>query len=594
MLGIFTFTGELIKPFERAAVAAEASATAEEAQAPTAATAEAEPADRADLGITQKLADRFGIQSEKPDGSMTWQFALLSVLGLPIFTLLKALANYLNHYYMRWVGGRVVRDLRNAVFENLQNQSLKFYSKCSIGNLISRCTNDMASVEGAISQTVADLTRAPVEVVVAVSYVIYMALRNRFFGVLIVILIAFPLIVVPIVVMGRRIKRYTHSALSRVSDLVSRMQENFTGIRVVKAFHTELWELSRFAQMNKRYFHSVMRAVKAELAIAPVMECIGIIFIVAGLVFCYAREIRLYEIAPLAVAAFYAYRPIKQLAKVNANLQRSIAAAERIFSLLDADTALPEAANPVVVEDFREKIVFDHVSFRYDENDPLILSDISFELAKGHVIAFVGQTGSGKTTIANLLARFYDPTSGRILLDGTDLRDIQIESLRRQIGVVTQETILFNETIADNIAYGSWEASREEIIAAAEKANAHEFIMANPEGYDRVVGEKGFVLSGGQRQRIAIARAILRNPPILILDEATSALDTVTERLVQEALSRLMENRTVFAIAHRLSTIKHADQILVIDGGKILERGTHNELYAANGTYRELCDMQFS
>ncbi|OPZ28610.1 MAG: putative multidrug export ATP-binding/permease protein [Lentisphaerae bacterium ADurb.BinA184] len=238
--------------------------------------------------------------------------------------------------------------------------------------------------------------------------------------------------------------------------------------------------------------------------------------------------------------------------------------------------------------------MFDGVGFRYEPNEPAVLSDIGFELRRGQVIAFVGETGSGKTTIAGLLARFFEPTEGRVTLDGIDLRQVETASLRRLVGVVTQETILFNDTIGGNIAYGSPEATPEQIQDAARQANAHDFIMASPEGYERVVGEKGFVLSGGMRQRIAIARAILRNPPILILDEATSALDTVTERLVQDALAHLTQNRTVFAIAHRLSTIKHADQILVVEGGRIVERGTHDELYAAGGRYRRLCDLQFA
>jgi len=265
---------------------------------------------------------------------------------------------------------------------------------------------------------------------------------------------------------------------------------------------------------------------------------------------------------------------------------------DRIFQVLDTDTALKEAAHPVVVERFRDRVVFDNVSFRYAEQGEMTVQGIQLEISRGHVIAVVGETGSGKTTLANLLARFYDPTLGRVLLDGVDLRDIEIASLRRLVGMVTQDTILFNDTIASNIAYGSHGVSQEEIERAARKANAHDFIVADPAGYGRIVGEKGFVLSGGEKQRVAIARAILKNPPILILDEATSALDTVTERLVQQAISEVMKDRTVFAIAHRLSTVRHADLILLIDKGQIVERGTHEELYGRGGRYRVLCDMQ--
>jgi ABC-type multidrug transport system fused ATPase/permease subunit len=309
-------------------------------------------------------------------------------------------------------------------------------------------------------------------------------------------------------------------------------------------------------------------------------------------VVCYARGARLYQILPLGLAAIAAYRPIKQLTQVNANLQRGSAAMHRICEVLDTDTALPDPRVPVRMSGFKERIVFDHVSFRYDSGNDAVLDDISVEIPRGSVVALVGETGSGKTTFADLVARFYDPTEGRVLLDGVDLRDIDVADLRRMIGVVTQETVLFNDTIAGNIAYGSREGSREEIVEAARKANAHEFIQADPAGYERVVGEKGFVLSGGQRQRIALARAILKDAPILILDEATSALDTVTERLVQQAVARAMEGHTVLAIAHRLSTVRNADRIYLLEKGRIVEQGTHDELYAEGGRYRKLCDMQ--
>jgi subfamily B ATP-binding cassette protein MsbA len=404
--------------------------------------------------------------------------------------------------------------------------------------------------------------------------------------------VAFPLCVVPIIVLGHYVRKFTRRALEGVSLLVSRMHETFTGIRVVKAFHMEQTEAGRFRVMNAGYFRSIVGALRAELLMTPLMESVGVVLGCAFLAVCYARGVKLHEIAPIGVAAIFVYRPLKQLARVNANLQRGAAALERIFGLLDTDTALVESAQPVVAEGFEDRIVFDNVSFAYEAEGAPILKEISLEIPKGGVVAVVGETGAGKTTLANLLARFYDPTEGRVTLDGVDLRELRIASLRRLIGVVTQETILFNDTIANNIAYGSPEASRERIEEAARQANAHEFITADPEGYERVVGEKGFRLSGGERQRVAIARAVLRNPPILILDEATSALDTVTERLVQQAIARVMENRTVFAIAHRLSTVRHADQILLLDNGRIAEQGTHQELYDAGGRYRALCDMQ--
>jgi ABC-type multidrug transport system fused ATPase/permease subunit len=283
---------------------------------------------------------------------------------------------------------------------------------------------------------------------------------------------------------------------------------------------------------------------------------------------------------------------MKQLGKVQAQIERGRAALARIYSLLDTDFSLPLAPHPVRKANFEDRVRFDHICFRYGDGPELTIKDVSFEIPYGSVVAVVGGTGSGKTTLANLLARFYDPVSGTVTMDGTDLRQMDIGGLRNLVGVVTQETVLFNDTVAANIAYGSPEATREQVVAAAKLANAHAFIMSQPDGYDRVVGEKGFALSGGERQRVAIARAILKNPPILVLAEATSALDTVTERLVQDAINKLMANRTTFAIAHRLSTIRNADLILVMEKGAVIERGTHEQLLAAGGIYRSLCDMQ--
>ena len=583
VFGVLRFVAPVIKPFTTDV---------------TPETAVEDDAGGDEQGLTESIVERaaedLGIQKARDDGRITWQFMLLTTFGLPLFWGLKALMEFLNKYLMRWVGARVIVDVRNSLFDNLQNQSLKFFGKCDIGNLISRCTNDTRAVEGAVSKTVADLTRAPVEVIAAFTFIVFSVIEYDLFGVLLALLVWVPFILLPMVILGRRVKRYAREALGRVADVVSRMQENFTGIRVVKAFHTEAYEMKRFKKTNEGYFTSMIHALRAELAIQPVMESLAIIFVCGGFIYCYAHGVNLHEIIPIGLALVMAHRPLKQVVKLNVSIQRSAAAAERLFEVLDTDTSLAESPNPVVVDDFKHVIRFSNVSFKYDEAEPEILKNIDFELPKGHVAAFVGETGSGKTTVANLLARFYDPTSGAVTLDGVDLREIRIESLRKLIGVVTQETILFNTTIAENIAYGTPNATREDIVEAARKANAHEFIEANPEGYDRVVGEKGFVLSGGQRQRVAIARAILRNPPILILDEATSALDTVTERLVQEALFRLMKNRTVFAIAHRLSTIKHADQIYLLDKGAIVEHGTHQELYDHEGLYRHLCDIQFS
>jgi len=582
LIGVFSYVKDVVTPFTPAPAAVEQV----DPGVPS-------PVPELD-GWQKRLVDYFGIEPTTEDGRITRGMLVITLLGVPLFFLLKAGATYINRYFMRWVGARVIRDIRDEVFANLQHQSLTFHGKCDIGSLISRCTNDIVLIEKAVSQTIADLTRCPVEVAACFGFVIWKSIDAGLTSLLPGLLILVVLVILPIVILGRLVKNITRKALKQVAGLISRMQETLTGIRVVKAFHMEETEISRFKALNRRYFKSMVRALRAELAMQPLMEVVAVIAICAGALMCYQKGVTLADLAPVVLAVVTAYRPLKQLAKVNVSIQRSSAAAERIFELMDLDTALPEASDPTAMTEFAEKIVFDRVRLQYSPEEPLVIDDMSFELERGHMIAFVGETGSGKTTVANLLARFYDPTAGAITIDGIDLRKVEIASLRRLVGVVNQETILFNDTIANNIAYGTPGASMDDVISAAKQANAHEFIMENPEGYERVVGEKGFVLSGGQCQRVAIARAILRNPPILILDEATSALDTVTERLVQEALGHLMENRTVFAIAHRLSTIKHADQIYLLDKGRIVENGTHDELYEHDGRYRHLCDIQFS
>ncbi len=537
-------------------------------------------------------AERLGIETTRADQTLTPFFLALTLAVLPLVVLLRAATVYINRYCMRWVAARVVRDLRNDLFDHLQRQSLLFFGKSDVGQLISRCTNDTTVVERVVAASITDITRAPIEIVAALAFVVYFSVRHGVVDIVLLVGLGFPLCIVPIVVIGRRVRRYMTMALDRISMLVSRMHENFTGIRVVKAFHMEAEESRRFFEMNKSYFGKLVRAFKAELLMTPMMEGVAVILAMAFVVVCYARRVAMYEIFPILLAAIVIYKPMKQLARINANLQRGGAALDRIFQLLDRNTTLPESPRARPLKNFCGEIRFESVGFRYGDTGDYVVRDIDFTIPKGEVVAVVGATGSGKTTLANLLARFYDPVTGRITLDGIDEREIEIAALRNLMGIVTQDTILFNDTIARNIGYGSGDAGMDRIEDAARKANAHEFIMRDPQGYQRMVGEKGCLLSGGERQRLAIARAIVRNPPILILDEATSALDTVTERLVQEALDRVMKDRTVFAIAHRLSTVRHAHRILLLDQGRIMERGTHDELLALGGGYRRLCDMQ--
>ncbi len=597
-LGVFQYAPRVIEPFEERILRIEETAAPRpddetEEKRGREPRAEATSIETED-GAEGFLAELLDIPRFREDGTITWQFMLIGVLGLPLFFALRAAAVFLNLYFMHWVGARLVFDLRNRIFRNLQEQSLAFFGTSDVGSLISHVTNDANKVETGIAKHVADLTQAPVVVAVSAFSVVHTVITREFPLWFFVLLLIVPLVFIPIIVLGRRVRQHTDNALQGIGRLVSRLQENLTGIRVVKAFHNEEREIAHFEEMNQNYFGNAIRALRAQLWVSPFIEFLGVLCACVGLVVCYALGIRLSDLTPLGLALYVAYRPIKRLARMNVSLQTSVAAADRLFKLADIDMKLPEHPQPVVKEEFTDRVVFEHVSFAYGSHEEPAVQDINFEMARGQTVAFVGETGSGKTTVANLLARFYDPTEGRILLDDVDLRELEIASLRRLIGVVNQETILFNESIADNIAYGVPDASREAIINAAKQANAHYFIMELPRAYERVVGDKGFVLSGGQRQRIAIARAILRNPPILILDEATSALDTVTEKLVQQALLHLMENRTVFAIAHRLSTIQDADQICVIDKGRIVERGTHNQLYQQGGMYQRLCDLQFT
>lgn len=361
---------------------------------------------------------------------------------------------------------------------------------------------------------------------------------------------------------------------------------------MIRAFRQEAREKESFRQVNERYFRALRRAIRAEVAVPPILQVSAMVLAGVFIWLCYVNGLTLGVLGGMAFAAQSMYKPIKDLVKVNAGLQKGAAAAERFFQVLDQDNSLPVSPNPRHVRGFQREIQFRDVSFRYTPEGQDVLQGLDLSIRKGEMVALVGQTGSGKSTVANLLARFYDPTGGAVELDGVDLRDLDVTDFRNLVGVVSQDTFLFNTTIEENIRYGRPQATRQEVEEAARQAKALEFIQEHPDGFQRIVGERGDLLSGGQKQRIAIARAILRNPPILILDEATSALDTVTERLVQEALNNVMRNRTVLAIAHRLSTIQAASCILVLEKGRVVERGTDAQLRQAGGIYCRLAQMQ--
>ena len=545
-----------------------------------------------EYGKIRKWAARLGVPMQSEDEALGIPLLLAIIIVVPLVALLRCALVFLNHYCLAWAGMKTVRDIRCDILRHVQDQSMQFHGRIDVGQLMSRCTSDPHQVQLVIQHVLQELAQAPFEIAVSVGFIVWSAAKNDMLPTLGIIVVGFPMFMVPVVFLSKRIRKWSKKALERFSAVGSRIHEILTCIRVVKAYNTEEFEARKYDQANDQTLKATLRSLRWGLLVGPAVETVGIILICAFIVWCFFTGVKLSMIIPMLAPLLLIYRPLKQLSKLQVQVEQGRAALARIWSIMDVDMELEEKPGAAEKKAFTDRVVFDHVSFRYDTADRDAVHDATFEIERGKLVAVVGGTGSGKTTMSALLARFFDPTSGRITMDGTDLRELRISDLRRLVGSVQQETLLFNDTIEANIRYGSPDATHEQVVAAAKLANAHDFIMSQPEGYSRLAGEKGFALSGGERQRVAIARAILRNPPILILDEATSALDTVTERLVQNAIDNLMKDRTTFAIAHRLSTIRGADLILVMREGEIVERGTHEELYEANGVYRRLCDMQ--
>ena len=506
--------------------------------------------------------------------------------------LIKGIGSYVSTYLMASVGQRVVMDLRNDLYRHILGQSASFFSQRTTGQLMSRINNDVGQVQQAVSETAGDLAR---ESLALVGYGALLVYYDAWLAVF--CFISAPIIVYPLVRLGQRVRRTTRRSQEAIEQLSHVSAEAFTGHRIVKAFGSEAKEVEKFGRAGYHLYRINMKVMAALSTLPPLMELIGGVAM-AGALWYGSREIAagglsLGEFTSFIAALFLMYGPAKKLSRVNANLQQAIAASERVFEMLDLHTEVAEKPGAPALAPFGRAIEFRDVTFGYEELHTRTLRGVSFTVPAGQMVAIVGRSGAGKTTLVNLLPRFYDVSAGGILIDGVDIRDVALKSLRSQIGIVTQETVLFDESVADNIAYGATGASRAEIEAAAQAAHAHEFIATLPHGYDTVIGERGQRLSGGQRQRLAIARALLKNAPILVLDEATSALDTEAELLVQEALANLMMNRTSFVIAHRLSTIRRADAIVVIERGRVVEIGRHDELLARpSGTYAMLYQMQ--
>jgi subfamily B ATP-binding cassette protein MsbA len=505
--------------------------------------------------------------------------------------LLKGVGSYGSSYLMADVGQRVVMDLRNALYRHILGQSASFFAQRTTGQLMSRINNDVGQVQQAVSETAADLARETLALVGFAALLFYYDAWLALFC-----LISAPLIVYPLIRLGQRVRKTTRRSQEALEQLSHISAEAFTGHRIVKAFGTEAKEGGKFARAGYQLFRTNMKVTAALSSLPPLMEVIGGFGMAAALWYG-SREIAdgdltIGELTSFIATLFLMYGPAKKLSRVNANLQQAVAASERIFEMLDTHTEVHDKPDAPALAPFTRAIEFRDVMFGYDEPGR-ILRGVSFTVRAGQMIAVVGRSGAGKTTLVNLLPRFYDVTGGTICIDGVDVRDVALASLRSQIGIVTQDTVLFDDSIANNIAYGSPHASRAEIEAAARAANAHDFVTAMPRSYDTFIGERGQRLSGGQRQRLAIARALLKNAPILVLDEATSALDAESELLVQEALSNLMLNRTSFVIAHRLSTIRRADAIIVLEEGRIAEIGRHDDLVGRpSGTYAALYQMQ--
>ena len=511
------------------------------------------------------------------------------IMFVPVLFFLKGLTNFLYSYYMSEIGQLCVRDIRSLLYGKIQSLSLEYFTKKRAGELISRITNDVKVVENALSYGTTDLVYQSFLVVIFTFTIFYIHLKLAL-GALIMI----PLVVFPIIGVGRVLRKISRNSQEKMADINSLLVETINGVRIVKAFSMEQHEIERFRVHNQGYFKLSMKAIKRTLLLSPATEFIGVLFGVLILAWVgrdvIAGKVSFGVFGLFLGSLFSLIRPLKKLSQVNSLNEQAVAASERIYEILDSQPTVMEKPGAKEIVSFRGKVEFENVWFSHGKHE--VLKGIQLEVKKGQVLAIVGPSGAGKTTFLDLICRFYDPSRGRILLDDMDIKDVKVKSLRSQIGIVTQETILFNDTIRANIAYGKPDASQQEIERAAVMAYAHDFVKGLPNGYDTMIGDRGAKISGGERQRIAIARALLKDPPLLILDEATSQLDTESERIVQEALNKLMEGRTVFVVAHRLSTVKNATRIVVLEGGKIVEEGRHDELFSRNGVYKRLCMNQ--
>ena len=520
---------------------------------------------------------------------------LLKICFVILFVFfLKNLFGYLQANLMSYVEYSSMNDLRDEAYKHLHKLPIGYFKKEKVGNLISRFTNDVTKIQESVSATFSNLIKEPLTILVFLIIALSISWQLTLFAIVIL-----PLSMLVILWIGLKVRKQSSIVQGKIADITSVLQETISGVKVVKAFGMEKYENKKFVTETRSFLKEMLRIVRIRNATSPLTEMISLL---VGVIIIYYGGTLVLQSSVISASLFMGFllailqmmRPIKELSTVNTRIQEAGAAADRVFEILDTVPDIKDSVKAKILNSFDETISFKDVSFRYEDSEEWVLDKINFSAKKGDIIALVGPSGGGKSTLVDLLPRFYDPTIGSIMIDDEDIRNYTIDSLRSKMGIVTQETFLFNTSIRQNIAYGLEELPLEKIIEAAKAANAHEFIIQTPDSYETVIGERGVKLSGGQRQRLTIARAILKNPDIMIFDEATSSLDNESEILVQEAIERMMKNRTTFVIAHRLSTIRNATRILVIDKGIVVQSGTHQELMLKEeGLYKKLYEMQF-
>jgi len=513
-------------------------------------------------------------------------------LAVVLIYLIKGAAGYGQACIMRAVGQKIITRLRYELYEHINSMSMSFFERIPSAVLMARITNDVKNLSSVSSKVIADLARETTTLIALLVVIFW-----RDYKLASISIFVLPLSAIPMIKIGQKLKKLSRKRQEKIAQINNLLQETFVGTKIVKAFCMEDAENAKFGRMNRQLYRLIMKSVRADEITSPLIEFLGSACL-ALIIWYGGYQVIIGNTTPgtffsFIAALFLMYKPIRKFSKMNNTVQDAMASAERVFSILDTPQDIKDHENAIELTGLKKKLEFKKVNFQYDEKDGLVLQDINIDIIKGEMVALVGMSGAGKSTLANLIPRFYDATSGTILIDGTDTRKYTVKSLRKNIGIVTQESILFNDSVRYNIAYGRADCSEDEIVQAAKDAYAHDFIKQLPQGYDSTIGERGCRLSGGQRQRIAIARALLKNPDILILDEATSDLDTESEYYVQKALENLMKTRTTLVIAHRLSTVINADKILVFDDGRLVDSGHHEELIKRDGIYKVLFERQF-